>query len=203
MRLPGSLRQRRRHLERDRPDVLPDYSVGDLSAVHPLSAEFIDMLRRLPSSINSSDSRLTAIVPALNVASIEPVKVPIPLKDLDDLNNRSSLITRIKPDEDNYAVPLPVASFIAAPGLRDWGEGRGEVVWRNGKEINSRDLICEYIQYPGKTAPPISGVIVYITPNGSVISVLFTDGTHRLCAARRRGNADIMATDVAIRMVSN
>ena len=83
---------------------------------------------------------------------------------------------------------------MAAPEISDWRRGRRSP--KNGRRSSS--IIREYSHLSAKTAPPIHGVTVYTREDGSIFAVLYGDGAHRLCAAKRRGDNDILCTKLNI-----
>lgn len=89
-----------------------------------------------------------------------------------------------------YSVPIPVDLFVAAPEISDWRSPK------NGRRSSS--IISEYSRLSAKTAPPIHGVTVYTREDGSIFAALYGDGAHRLCAAKRRGDNDILCTKLNI-----
>ena len=93
-----------------------------------------------------------------------------------------------------YSVPIPVDLFVAAPEISDWRRGRRFP--KNGRRSSS--IIREYSRLSAKTAPPIHGVTVYTRKDGSIFAALYGDGAHRLCAAKRRGDNDILCTKLNI-----
>lgn len=93
-----------------------------------------------------------------------------------------------------YSVPIPVDLFVAAPEISDWRRGRRSP--KNGRRSSS--IISEYSRLSAKTAPPIHGVTVYTREDGSIFAALYGDGAHRLCAAKRRGDNDILCTKLNI-----
>ena len=93
-----------------------------------------------------------------------------------------------------YSVPIPVDLFVAAPEISDWRRGRRSP--KNGRRSSS--IIREYSHLSAKTAPPIHGVTVYTREDGSIFAALYGDGAHRLCAAKRRGDNDILCTKLNI-----
>ena len=124
---------------------------------------------------------------------------PIPLDRIGGSKKTSRVVVDIdsltpesKPTE--YSVPIPVDLFVAAPEISDWRRGRRSP--KNGRRSSS--IIREYSRLSAKTAPPIHGVTVYTREDGSIFAALYGDGAHRLCAAKRRGDNDILCTKLNI-----
>ena len=109
-----------------------------------------------------------------------------------DGNCANASIQSLEPTE--YSVPIPVDLFVAAPEISDWRRGRRSP--KNGRRSSS--IIREYSRLSAKTAPPIHGVTVYTREDGSIFAALYGDGAHRLCAAKRRGDNDILCTKLNI-----
>ena len=93
---------------------------------------------------------------------------------------------------EQWAVELPVDKFVEAPDFVNWHDGRDGK--KNG--MSSKKKIRQYARMPGRTAAPITHVIVYMQPNGKVFCGLAGDGAHRLAAAKLRGDESIYARDV-------
>ena len=109
-----------------------------------------------------------------------------------DGNCANASTQSLEPTE--YSVPIPVDLFVAAPEISDWRRGRRSP--KNGRRSSS--IIREYSRLSAKTAPPIHGVTVYTREDGSIFAVLYGDGAHRLCVAKRRGDNDILCTKLNI-----
>lgn len=109
-----------------------------------------------------------------------------------DGNCANASTQSLEPTE--YSVPIPVDLFVAAPEISDWRRGRRSP--KNGRRSSS--IIREYSRLSAKTAPPIHGVTVYTREDGSIFAALYGDGAHRLCAAKHRGDNDILCTKLNI-----
>lgn len=99
---------------------------------------------------------------------------------------------RAIPESD---IPLPVELFVAAPMIKDWREGRMSES-KGGK--SSRDIIRQYAEMNPKTSPPICSVDVVVDSDGGVFLALQGDGAHRLCAAKMRGDREILCREISV-----
>ena len=130
---------------------------------------------------------------------------PVPLRDLNELIKDSiASETKISIYEGEWPdmraipgsdIPLPVELFVAAPMIKDWREGRVSES-KGGK--SSRDIIRQYAEMDPKTSPPIRSVDVVVDSDGGVFLALQGDGAHRLCAAKMRGDREILCREVNI-----
>ena len=99
---------------------------------------------------------------------------------------------RAIPESD---IPLPVELFVAAPMIKDWQEGRVSES-KGGK--SSRDIIRQYAEMDPKTSPPIRKVDIVMDSDGGVFLALQGDGAHRLCAAKMRGDREILCRGISV-----
>lgn len=181
-----------------RPDKEPDKrTVYDLHVAN--SIEINTQADKLPEKVNINDPRLVELVAGLHKLNINPVKEPIPLDRIGGSKKTSRVVVDIDSltpgsEPTEYSVPIPVGLFVAAPEISDWRRGRRSP--KNGRRSSS--IIREYSRLSAKTAPPIHGVTVYTREDGSIFVALYGDGAHRLCAAKRRGDNDILCTKLNI-----
>ena len=172
-------------------------TVDDLHVAN--STEINTQANKLPEKVNINDPRLVKLVAGLHELNISPVKEPIPLDRIGGSKKTSRVVVDIDSltpgsEPTEYSVPIPVGLFVAAPEISDWRRGRRSP--KNGRRSSS--IIREYSHLSAKTAPPIHGVTVYTREDGSIFAVLYGDGAHRLCAAKRRGDNDILCTKLNI-----
>ena len=181
-----------------RPDKEPDErTVDDLHVAN--SIEINTQADKLPEKVNINDPRLVKLVAGLHKLNINPVKEPIPLDRIGGSKKTSRVVVDIDSltpgsEPTEYSVPIPVGLFVAAPEISDWRRGRRSP--KNGRRSSS--IIREYSRLSAKTAPPIHGVTVYTREDGSIFAALYGDGAHRLCAAKRCGDNDILCTKLNI-----
>ncbi len=195
----------RRSLNHEPREVLKEDSLTPevITALSPL--DFEPIMSDLPSELPVGDERLNELVKMLHKAAIEPIDSPLPVSSLPTLD-RSARSVRVTLPEDlqegaemsEYAIPLPVRAFVSAPGVVDWNTGRQDN--KNGRA--SQRIIDDYSRRMARTSPPIQHVKVFIRPDGAVYAALTGDGAHRLCAAKRRGDTDIMCREVTINQLA-
>lgn len=181
-----------------RPDKESDErTVDNLHVAN--STEINTQADKLPEKVNINDPRLVKLVAGLHELNISPVEEPIPLDRIGGSKKTSRVVVDIdsltpESEPTEYSVPIPVDLFVAAPEISDWRRGRRSP--KNGRRSSS--IIREYSRLSAKTAPPIHGVTVYTRKDGSIFAALYGDGAHRLCAAKRRGDNDILCTKLNI-----
>ena len=169
------------------------------------SPELVQCIEDLPEDMPANDSRVDLIVKSLFEIDTHPIEKPVSLYDLNELikgniagETKISIYEgewpdmRAIPESD---IPLPVELFVAAPMIKDWREGRVSEL-KGGK--SSRDIIRQYAEMDPKTSPPIRSVDVVIDSDGGVFLALQGDGAHRLCAAKMRGDHEILCREVNI-----
>lgn len=185
----------RLHLRSD--EESDERTVDDLHVAN--STEINTQADKLPEKVNINDPRLVKLVAGLHELNISPVEEPIPLDRIGGSKKTSRVVVDIdsltpESEPTEYSVPIPVDLFVAAPEISDWRRGRRSP--KNGRRSSS--IIREYSRLSAKTAPPIHGVTVYTREDGSIFAALYGDGAHRLCAAKRRGDNDILCTKLNI-----
>ena len=169
------------------------------------SPELVQCIEDLPEDMPANDSRVDLIVKSLFEIDTHPIEKPVSLYDLNELikgniagETKISIYEgewpdmRAIPESD---IPLPVELFVAAPMIKDWREGRASES-KGGK--SSRDIIRQYAEMDPKTSPPIRGVDIVVDSDGGVFLALQGDGAHRLCAAKMRGDREILCREVNI-----
>lgn len=183
------------HLRSD--EESDERTVDDLHVAN--STEINTQADKLPEKVNINDPRLVKLVADLHELNISPIKEPISLDRIGGSKKTSRVVVDIdsltpESEPTEYSVPIPVDLFVAAPEISDWRRGRRSP--KNGRRSSS--IIREYSRLSAKTAPPIHGVTVYTREDGSIFAALYGDGAHRLCAAKRRGDNDILCTKLNI-----
>ena len=169
------------------------------------SSEPMQCIEDLPEDISANDPRVDLIVKSLFKIDVHPIEEPVSLRDLNKLiKDNIASETKISIYEGEWPdmraipgsdIPLPVELFVAAPMIKDWREGRVSEL-KGGK--SSRDIIRQYAEMDPKTSPPIRSVDVVIDSDGGVFLALQGDGAHRLCAAKMRGDHEILCREVNI-----
>ena len=169
------------------------------------SPELVQCIEDLPDDIPANDPRVDLIVNSLFSIDAHPIAKPVPLRDLNELiKDNIASETKISIYEGEWpdmraipesGIPLPVELFVAAPMIKDWREGRASES-KGGK--SSRDIIRQYAEMDPKTSPPIRGVDIVVDSDGGVFLALQGDGAHRLCAAKMRGDREILCREVNI-----
>ena len=169
------------------------------------SPELVQCIEDLPDDIPANDPRVDLIVNSLFSIDAHPIAKPVPLRDLNELiKDNIASETKISIYEGEWPdmraipesdIPLPVELFVAAPMIKDWREGRVSES-KGGK--SSRDIIRQYAEMDPKTSPPIRSVDVIVDSDGGVFLALQGDGAHRLCAAKMRGDHEILCREVNI-----
>ena len=169
------------------------------------SPELVQRIEDLPDDIPANDPRVELIVKSLLEIDASPIEKPVSLRDLNELiKDNIASETKISIYEGEWPdmraipgsdIPLPVELFVAAPMIKDWREGRVSES-KGGK--SSRDIIRQYSEMDSKTSPPIRSVDVVIDSDGGVFLALQGDGAHRLCAARMRGDREILCREISI-----
>ena len=169
------------------------------------SPELVQCIEDLPEDIPANDPRVDLIVKSLFEIDANPIEKPVSLRDLNE-SIKGNIVSETKisiyegewpnmraiPESD---IPLPVELFAAAPMIKDWREGRMSES-KGGK--SSRDIIRQYAEMNPKTSPPIRSVDVVIDSDGGVFLALQGDGAHRLCAAKMRGDHEILCRGISV-----
>jgi len=169
------------------------------------SPELVQCIEDLPEDILANDPRVDLIVKSLFDIDTHPIEKPVSLYDLNELikgniagETKISIYEgewpdmRAIPESD---IPLPVELFVAAPMIKDWQEGRVSEL-KGGK--SSRDIIRQYAEMDPKTSPPIRKVDIVVDSDGGVFLALQGDGAHRLCAAKMRGDREILCREISV-----
>lgn len=169
------------------------------------SSELVQCIEGLPETMPSNDPRVDLIVKSLFEIDTHPIEKPVSLRDLNEsIKGNIASETKISIYEGEWPdmraipgsdIPLPVELFVAAPMIKDWREGRVSES-KGGK--SSRDIIRQYAEMDPKTSPPIRSVDVVIDSDGGVFLTLQGDGAHRLCAAKMRGDHEILCREISI-----
>ncbi len=169
------------------------------------SSELVQCIEDLPEDIPANDPRVELIVKSLFKIDAHPIEKPVSLRDLNEsIKGNIAGETKISIYEGGWPdmraipgadIPLPVELFVAAPMIKDWREGRVSES-KGGK--SSRDIIRQYAEMDLKTSPPIRSVDVVIDSDGGVFLALQGDGAHRLCAAKMRGDREILCREISI-----
>ena len=145
------------------------------------------------------------IVKSLFEIDTHSIEKPVSLRDLNELiKDNIASETKISIYEGEWPdmraipgsdIPLPVELFVAAPMIKDWQEGRVSES-KGGK--SSRDIIRQYAEMDPKTSPPIRKVDIVVDSDGGVFLALQGDGAHRLCAAKMRGDREILCRGISV-----
>ena len=170
------------------------------------SPKLVQCIEDLPEGIPANDPRVDLIVKSLfSIDDAHPIEEPVSLRDLNKLikdniagETKISIYEGEWPDMRAISgsdIPLPVELFVAAPMIKDWREVRVSES-KGGK--SSRDIIRQYAEMDPKTSPPIRSVDVVIDSDGGVFLALQGDGAHRLCAAKVRGDCEILCREISI-----
>ena len=169
------------------------------------SSELVQCIEDLPETMPANDPRVDLIVKSLFEIDTNPIEKPVSLRDLNEsIKGNIASETKISIYEGEWPdmraipesdIPLPVELFVAAPMIKDWREGRMSES-KGGK--SSRDIIRQYAGMDPKTSPPIRSVDVVVDSDGGVFLALQGDGAHRLCAAKMRGDREILCREVNI-----
>ena len=170
------------------------------------SPKLVQCIEDLPEGIPANDPRVDLIVKSLfSIDDAHPIEEPVSLRDLNKLikdniagETKISIYEGEWPDMRAISgsdIPLPVELFVAAPMIKDWREGRVSES-KGGK--SSRDIIRQYAEMNPKTSPPIRSVDVVVDSDGGVFLALQGDGAHRLCAAKMRGDREILCRGISV-----
>ena len=170
------------------------------------SPKLVQCIEDLPEGIPANDPRVDLIVKSLfSIDDAHPIEEPVSLRDLNKLikdniagETKISIYEGEWPDMRAISgsdIPLPVELFVAAPMIKDWREGRASES-KGGK--SSRDIIRQYAEMDPKTSPPVRSVDVVVDSDGGVFLALQGDGAHRLCAAKMRGDREILCREISI-----
>ena len=169
------------------------------------SPELVQCIEDLPEDIPANDPRVDLIVESLFEIDTNPIEKPVSLRDLNEsIKDNIASETKISIYEGEWPdmraipgsdIPLPVELFVAAPMIKDWREGRVSES-KGGK--SSRDIIRQYAGMDPKTSPPIRSVDIVVDSDGGVFLALQGDGAHRLCAAKMRGDREILCREISI-----
>ena len=169
------------------------------------SSELVRCIEDLPEDMPANDPRVDLIVKSLFKIDAHPIEKPVSLRDLNEsIKGNIASETKISIYEGEWPdmraipesdIPLPVELFVAAPMIKDWREGRMSES-KGGK--SSRDIIRQYAEMNPKTSPPIRSVDVVVDSDGGVFLALQGDGAHRLCAAKMRGDREILCRGISV-----
>ena len=169
------------------------------------SPELVQCIEDLPDDIPANDPRVDLIVKSLFKIDTNPIEKPVSLRDLNEsIKDNIASETKISIYEGEWPdmraipgsdIPLPVELFVAAPMIKDWREGRVSES-KGGK--SSRDIIRQYAEMDSKTSPPVRSVDVVVDSDGGVFLALQGDGAHRLCAAKMRGDHEILCREISV-----
>ena len=170
------------------------------------SPKLVQCIEDLPEGIPANDPRVDLIVKSLfSIDDAHPIEEPVSLRDLNKLikdniagETKISIYEGEWPDMRAISgsdIPLPVELFVAAPMIKDWREGRVSES-KGGK--SSRDIIRQYAEMDPKTSPPIRKVDIVVDSDGGVFLALQGDGAHRLCAAKMRGDREILCREISV-----
>ena len=181
------------------------YENADKLADVGKSSELVQCIEGLPETMPANDPRVDLIVGSLFSIDAHPIEKPVSLRDLNEsIKGNIASETKMSIYEGEWPdmraipesdIPLPVELFVAAPMIKDWREGRMSES-KGGK--SSRDIIRQYAEMDPKTSPPIRSVDVVVDSDGGVFLALQGDGAHRLCAAKMRGDREILCREISI-----
>lgn len=169
------------------------------------SSELVQCIEGFPETMPANDPRVDLIVESLFSIDAHPIEKPVSLRDLNEsIKGNIASETKISIYEGEWPnmkaipesdIPLPVELFVAAPMIKDWQEGRVSES-KGGK--SSRDVIRQYAGMNPKASPPIRSVDVVVDSDGGVFLALQGDGAHRLCAAKMRGDREILCRGISV-----
>ena len=169
------------------------------------SPELVQCIEDLPDDIPANDPRVDLIVKSLFKIDTHPIEKPVPLRDLNEsIKGNIASETKISIYEGEWPdvraipesdIPLPVELFVAAPMIKDWREVRVSEL-KGGK--SSRGVIRQYAEMNPKTSPPIRKVDIIVDSDVGVFLALQGDGAHRLCAAKMRGDREILCREISV-----
>ncbi len=169
------------------------------------SSELVQCIEDLPGTMPANDPRVDLIVKSLFKIDARSIEKPVSLRDLNEsIKDNIASETKISIYEGEWPdtraipgsdIPLPVELFVAAPMIKDWREGRVSES-KGGK--SSRDIIRQYAGMNPKTSPPIRSVYIIVDSGSRVFLALQGDGAHRLCAAKMRGDREILCRGISV-----
>ena len=169
------------------------------------SSELVQCIEGFPETMPANDPRVDLIVESLFSIDAHPIEKPVSLRDLNEsIKGNIASETKISIYEGEWPdtraipgsdIPLPVELFVAAPMIKDWREGRVSES-KGGK--SSRDIIRQYAEMDPKTSPPIRKVDIVVDSDGGVFLALQGGGAHRLCAAKMRGDREILCREISV-----
>ena len=169
------------------------------------SSELVRCIEDLPEDMPVNDPRVDLIVKSLFKIDAHPIEKPVSLRDLNEsIKGNIASETKISIYEGEWPdmraipesdIPLPVELFVAAPMIKDWREGRASES-KGGK--SSRDIIRQYAGMNPKASPPIRSVDIIVDSDSRVFLALQGDGAHRLCAAKMRGDREILCREISV-----
>ena len=169
------------------------------------SSELVQCIEGFPETMPANDPRVDLIVESLFSIDAHPIEKPVPLRDLNEsIKGNIASETKISIYKGKWPevsaipgsdIPLPVELFVAAPMIKDWREGRVSES-KGGK--SSRDIIRQYAGMNPKASPPIRSVDIIVDSDSRVFLALQGDGAHRLCAAKMRGDREILCRGISV-----
>lgn len=143
-----------------------------------------------------SDAEIVAMVRAYNDAdgALPRTRQHTLLQDMPDTSDRLVLAHAGSRDEgvSNGILYLKTDKFVYAVGMQDFTNGREDS--KGGQ--SSREVIQRYKNMSARTVPPATMVTAYVEAGGNTYYSLGGDGTHRLAAAKLRGDAYMPVSDV-------
>ena len=169
------------------------------------SSELVQCIEGFPETMPANDPRVDLIVESLFSIDAHPIEKTVSLRDLNESikgniasETKISIYEGVWPDTraiPESDIPLPVELFVAAPMIKDWREGRVSES-KGGK--SSRDIIRQYAGMNPKASPPIRSVDIIVDSDSRVFLALQGDGAHRLCAAKMRGDREILCRGISV-----
>jgi hypothetical protein len=99
-------------------------------------------------------------------------------------------------DASSKPIEVPLSSIVSAVGFQSWENGRGDGIGKDNK--SSSETIKDYASRPTEI-PPLDNAVALILPNGEV--VIMSENSHRVAAAKLRGQKTIQIKHLTVREV--
>lgn len=181
-----------RQIARSETIVMPEKSKAEAG---------LEVLRQSPDVVEAYSGESRELLDAVSEMAIHyNDSRTIDIRSLDDVGYSKEtnfvLPEDLKSLKDGQPTTLPVDMFVGATGIDHFTEGRGGL--KNGS--SSKEVIKAYAKLPPPEGPSLSGVVIYVTPSGEAFAYVHGDGSHRLAAAKMRGDEMITAYSGSIKI---
>ena len=181
-----------------RREANPAYSETIVMPEQDKAKAGLEYLNNLPDKIEaySDEAReIMGVVSEMALSYNHPRAIDSEsLRDMDYSKRINFVNPKDWSDVDASPVRLPVGMFVGAVGIDHFIEGRDGL--KSGSP--SKKVIKSYAKRSPQEGPSLSSVDIYVTPSGEAFAYVHGDGSHRLAAAKMRGDKMITAYNESI-----